>query len=201
MCNGIQRLSGAVRFSGDNVLPHTQNVPETFLGSLIRERKVSPLPTQDSDEQFMRLALQQAHMALEEDQLPIGAVIIHQNVAISAGRNQVELKQTDLAHAELEAMLPVQAFLSAHAQECDIYTTLEPCMMCFGAIVNFHFRRLVVAAPDRLVGALSLIPHAPYYMRRAPAITTGVLADESRAIIEQYVARTNLRSHLLSSIH
>lgn len=72
--------------------------------------------------------------------------------------------------------------------------------MCFGAIVNFYFRRLIIAAPDRLVGALSLIPHAPYYTRRAPMITTNILADASHAVVAQYVARTNLRPHLLDSM-
>lgn len=148
----------------------------------------------------MRVALQEAHRALDAGQLPVGAVIVHHASVISTGRNQVEQKQTDLAHAELEAIVPIQAFLFAHAQECDIYTTLEPCMMCFGAIVNFHFRRLIIAAPDRLVGALSLIPHAAYYTRRAPTITTNILANESRRVVAQYVARTKLRPHLLDSM-
>jgi len=161
---------------------------------------MSSYPSQDTDEQFMRLALQEAGRALEEDQLPVGSVVVYQGGVISVGRNQVELKHSDLAHAELEAIWPVQDFLFAHAQECDIYSTLEPCMMCFGAIVNFHFRRLVIAAPDQLVGALSLIPHAPYYIRRSPAVTSGVLADESRALVAQYVERNKIRAHLLDSM-
>jgi tRNA(adenine34) deaminase len=153
-----------------------------------------------TDEQFMRLALHQAQRSLDEGHLPVGAVIVHHGTVIATGHNQIDRKQTDLAHAELEAMLPVQDFLFAHAHDCDIYTTLEPCMMCFGAIVNFHFRRLIIGAPDRLVGALALIPHSPYYRRRAPAITTNVLADESRAVVARYVEQTGFRPHLLDSM-
>ncbi|MCG8350340.1 MAG: nucleoside deaminase [Chloroflexales bacterium] len=128
------------------------------------------------------------------------AVIVRCGVVVANGRNQIDRKQSDLAHAELEAISLVQDFLFDHAQECDIYTTLEPCMMCFGAIVHFHFRRLIVRAPDRLVGALSLMPHSPYYRRRAPAITANILADESRALVARYVEQTGLRSHLLDSM-
>lgn len=89
-------------------------------------RKGSCMTPHTTDEQFMRLALQAAHQALTEHQLPVGAVIVHDGVVISTGRNQVEQKQSDLAHAELEAIVPIQAFLFAHAQACEIYTTLEP---------------------------------------------------------------------------
>lgn len=153
-----------------------------------------------TDEQFMRLALHAAQQSLAEGHLPVGAVIVHRGAVIATGRNQIDRKQSDLAHAELEAISLVQSFLFAHAKECDIYTTLEPCMMCFGAIVHFHFRRLIVGAPDRLVGALSLVPHSPYYRRRAPAITANMLADESRALVARYVAQTGLRPHLLDSM-
>jgi tRNA(adenine34) deaminase len=158
------------------------------------------MPLDTVDEQFMRLALVEAERALAEGQLPVGAVIVHQGQVIASGRNQIDIRGSDLAHAEMEAIMSAQTFLSGNAKACAIYSPLEPCMMCFGTIVSFHFGRLIIGAPDRLVGARALIPGSPYYSRRAPSITADVLPDESRTLVAQYVAQTGFCRHLLTSM-
>ena len=151
-----------------------------------------------SDVAWMRVALNEAQAALQDGNLPIGAVIVSSGREIARGRNRVDSGCTDLAHAELDAITQSQHWLFEHGRECDIYTTLEPCLMCFGAIVHFHFRRLIIGAPDARVGALAVLSHSPYYSQRAPEIIAGCLADECRELIEQYVRQTGIRGHLLN---
>jgi len=147
------------------------------------------------DERYMGYALREAERSLAESNLPVGAAIVHRGKLIATGRNRNDTRHTHLTHAEMEAMRACEAYLYAHKQECELYTTLEPCMMCLGAIINFRFRRLVIAAPDRSYGALGLLGSSAPYMARAPEIRVGVLAETSQALLAAYVARTGLSRH------
>lgn len=149
------------------------------------------------DEHYMYHALREADLSLTENNLPVGAVIIHRGKLIATGRNRNNTHHTHLAHAEIEAIRVCETFLHAHKQECDIYTTLEPCMMCLGAIVNFRFKRLVVATPDQRYGALELLKSSGPYTARAPEIRTGVLAEAAASLLSAYVARTGLSRHFV----
>lgn len=150
-----------------------------------------------SDREFMSLALEEAGIALEENHVPVGAVIVWNNQVIARTRNQVEAMESSLAHAEMLALQSAQQFLFHHRGECTIYTTLEPCMMCLGAIVYAGFARLVVAALAPGVGALDLLKLSDYYGSRSPGIVAGVLEKESRDLILEYYHRTGLRGDLL----
>ena len=150
-----------------------------------------------SDDVFMRLALEEAQLALEKGNIPIGAVVVHEGRVVARGHNLVDSHEKELGHAEMEALSAAEAFLFRHKRECEIFTTLEPCLMCYGAIVHFNFKRLVVASPDQAVGALGLVRHSPYYSRRGPEVVTGVLHEESRALLTKYVNRYGIRAHLI----
>jgi tRNA(adenine34) deaminase len=147
---------------------------------------------------FMEAALAEARSALEAGNLPIGAAIVHEEEIIQLGRNAIDVPGDDTHHAELVAIQAVAHFLSKHKRECTLYTTLEPCMMCLGAIINVGIESIVIARPDPDIGALRLLPHAEYYKFRAGRlkVVTGFMAAESQALLTEYVRRTGVRLHL-----
>ena len=153
-----------------------------------------------ADAAFMQAALEQAALSLSEGNMPIGSVVVHNGEILSFGRNAIDVPADDTRHAELVAIQQIAPFLARHKRQCTIYTTLEPCMMCLGAIINVGIERLVIAAPDGAVGALGLLPHGEYYRykRGRMDLVTGVLQTESQALLNEYVRRTGLRSHLAS---
>ncbi|NLY71033.1 MAG: nucleoside deaminase [Clostridiales bacterium] len=153
----------------------------------------------ESDLKFMKLALQEAAIALEENQIPVGAVIVNENnELISKARNQVNILNSTIAHAEMLAIIKAQEYLFKNKGKCTLYTTLEPCMMCLGAIVYAQFSRLVIAALAPSVGGLRMLDTVQHYRDNSPEIITGVLEHESKELIRQYVSKTGLRHDLLT---
>ena len=152
----------------------------------------------DVHREFMCAAMEQARAAMVEGNMPIGAVVVHDGRIVSVGRNGIDSPPDDTHHAELRAIQAAGSFLAEHKHECAIYTTLEPCMMCLGAIVNVAIDRVIIAAPDSHVGALALLPHSVYYRRKLEgmSIVTGVLEAESQTLLNEYVRKTGWRPHL-----
>lgn len=148
----------------------------------------------------MLAALSQARLAMEAGNMPIGAVIVHEGKVIALAQNAIDQPPNDTHHAELSAIQSIAPFLAAHKRQCTIYTTLEPCMMCLGAIINVGIQSIVIGATDSLVGALELLPHGEYYRFKGGALqlTTGYMADECQALLDEYVRRTGHRTHLTS---
>ena len=151
--------------------------------------------------EFMQAALAEARAALDAGNIPIGAVIVHEGKVIALGRNAVDVPGDDTRHAELVAIESVASFLVHHKRQCVIYTTLEPCMMCLGAIINVGIESIVVARPDPDIGGLQLLPHADYYnfKRGRMSVVMGFCAAESQALLSEYVRRTGARKHLAHS--
>ena len=107
------------------------------------------------DEHFMREALRQARKAAKQDEVPIGAVIVHQGSIIGRAWNQVETLKDATAHAEMLALTQAESALGDwRLTDCDLYVTKEPCPMCAGAIVLSRIRRLVFGTPDPKAGAV-----------------------------------------------
>ncbi len=106
-----------------------------------------------SDEYYMGKALQLAQQAFEEDEVPIGAVVVHKQRIIAKGYNQTE-KLTDVtAHAEMLAITGAAQYLgSKFLEECTLYITVEPCVMCFGAIQWARPQRVVFGASEPKTG-------------------------------------------------
>jgi tRNA(adenine34) deaminase len=152
----------------------------------------------DAHRKFMHAAMEQARAAMAEGNMPIGAVVVHDGRIVGVGRNAIDNPPDDTHHAELRAIQAAASFLAEHKHECTIYTTLEPCMMCLGAIVNVGIDRVIIAAPDSHVGALELLPHGAYYRRKLEgmSIVTGVLEAESQTLLNEYVRKTGWRPHL-----
>ncbi len=146
----------------------------------------------------MLAALSQARLALDAGNMPIGAVIVHNDAIIAVGRNAIDHPANDTRHAELSAIQSVASFLYNHKRQCTIYTTLDPCMMCLGAIINVGIQSIVAGAADPLVGATNLLPFSEYYRRKGNTLqlVSGFMADESQALLNEYVRKTGLRAHL-----
>ena len=107
-----------------------------------------------TDEQGMQLALDEARRALDEGEVPVGAVVVWEGQVVGRGRNQVESFQDATAHAEMIALgAAMNARGAARLDGCTLYVTLEPCTMCAGAIVLARVPRLVFGAADPKAGA------------------------------------------------
>jgi tRNA(adenine34) deaminase len=106
------------------------------------------------NEQWMQLALREAQKAFEEDEVPVGALVVHDNKIIGRGYNQIERLQDPTAHAEMIAITAAANHLqSRRLAECTMFVTLEPCPMCAGAIVQARIPTLVFGAFDPKAGA------------------------------------------------
>lgn len=144
---------------------------------------------ENSDEQHMRMALGQAIVAGENGEVPIGAIIVHQQRIIGRAYNQVELLKDPTAHAEILAITQAAAALGDwRLLNTTLYVTKEPCPMCAGAIVLARIPRLVYGTADMLRGgARSVFPICESsQLNHRPIITTGVLENECRAVLQNF---------------
>ena len=106
-----------------------------------------------TDEHYMNLALKEAQKALEGDEVPVGAIVVVQNRIISKGWNQVELLNDSTAHAEIIALTAAFNYLgSKYLPDATLYVTLEPCLMCCGALYWSKINRIVFGAYDEKNG-------------------------------------------------
>ncbi|GAB1429645.1 tRNA adenosine(34) deaminase TadA [Ignavibacteria bacterium] len=147
---------------------------------------------QFDDNYWMRRALELATLARNEGEIPIGAIIVHNERIIGRGWNRVEQLRQPAAHAEMFAIGEAAATLGGRRLlECTLYSTLEPCVMCTGAIVLARIPRLVYAAADLKAGAcrsLYEIADDPRLNHRC-SIRSGILADESATMLKDFFRR------------
>ncbi len=143
-----------------------------------------------NDKDFMLLALEQAKLAAEELEVPVGAVIVRNGEVVSVGRNRREMGKNALAHAEIEAIdLACKKLGGWRLWECEMYVTLEPCPMCTGAIINSRIRRLVYGASDYKAGSCGSVINLfelPY--NHKPEVISGFMADECSAMLSEFFA-------------
>jgi tRNA(adenine34) deaminase len=143
------------------------------------------------DDYFMRLALREAERALEHDDVPIGAVVVHAGEVIAAARNERELRSDPTAHAEILALREAAGHLGSwRLLDTALYVTLEPCAMCAGAIVLARVPRVVYAADDPKAGAAGSVLDvlAEPRLNHRPAVDHGLLADEAAALLRAFFA-------------
>ena len=139
----------------------------------------------------MKTALALAESAAEEDEVPVGAVIVRDGEIIAAAKNAREANKCATHHAEILAIEEACRRLGGwRLPETTLYVTLEPCAMCAGAIINARIPRVVYAASDLRFGALgSLTDLSLLPFNHKPEILRGVLADEAAGIISAYFKR------------
>ena len=143
------------------------------------------------DRFFMDLALREARRALEHEDVPIGAVIVHEGEVIAAARNERELRGDPTAHAEVLALREASAHLGTwRLLDTILYVTLEPCAMCAGAIVLGRVPRVVYGADDPKAGAAGSLLDVlgEPRLNHRPDVARGLLAGEAAELLRAFFA-------------
>ncbi len=137
----------------------------------------------------MREALKEAKQALDEDEVPVGAVIVHGNRIIARAHNQTRLLKDPTAHAEMIALTQAANFLkSERLLNSILYVTIEPCPMCAGAMVLARIKRLVFGVADPKAGACGSVMDilAEKRLNHRISVKRGVLAEECSSLISEF---------------
>ncbi|MBR6650809.1 MAG: tRNA adenosine(34) deaminase TadA [Clostridia bacterium] len=142
----------------------------------------------DRNEEFMRVALEKARECIEYDEVPVGAVIVKNGEIIAACGNGRETENDATAHAETSAIREACKKLGGwHLKDCELYVTLEPCLMCAGAIVNARIAKVVFGAYDTKAGAMgSMTDITQLPVNHKPEIISGVLQEECSALLRDF---------------
>lgn len=143
-----------------------------------------------NDEIFMKKALDEAKLALEKGEVPIGAVIVKDGQIVATAHNLRETDRSATAHAELLAIEKACKALGGwRLTGCELYVTLEPCPMCAGAIINSRIDRVIFGSKDEKAGACGSVMNlfAADFNHR-PKLTVGVLEEECSAILKSFFA-------------
>ena len=144
---------------------------------------------EDKNEKYMRIALEEAMIAAKEDEVPIGCVIVRNNEVIARTHNQKVKSNDATKHAEILSInMATKHIGSWYLDECDMYVTLEPCMMCTGAIINSRVRKVYFATDDPKGGCfisnikINDIPSLNHY----PEYECGLLQDEAAQLLKDF---------------
>ncbi|MFC2759191.1 nucleoside deaminase [Hallella multisaccharivorax] len=138
------------------------------------------------DEYFMRLAISEAQAAYEEGEIPVGAVIVANGRVIARAHNQTETLHDVTAHAEMLAITSAASMLGGkYLNGCTLYVTVEPCVMCAGALGWAQLSRIVFGAPDEKRGYSTFAPKAFHPKTK---VTRGVLEKDCKALMQSFFA-------------
>lgn len=136
-----------------------------------------------TDEYFMKKALQEAEMAFEKDEIPVGAIIVIDNKIIARGHNLTEMLVDVTAHAEMQAITAAANFLGGkYLVGCTLYVTLEPCQMCAGALYWSQISKIVFGASDEHRGFEKMGTQ----LHPKTTVVRGVLANEASELMKRF---------------
>ena len=136
---------------------------------------------------FMEMALLEAKKALDAGEMPVGAIIVKDNMVIARAHNMREAKKSTLSHAECEAIRIANEVLGDWRLDgCTMYVTLEPCMMCMGAIINARISELVFGAFDQNKGAVESKLNPTAIADKMPEIYAGIKEDKCKRLINRF---------------
>lgn len=136
-----------------------------------------------TDEYFMKKALQEAEMAFEKDEIPVGAIIVIDNKVIARGHNLTEMLNDVTAHAEMQAITAAANFLGGkYLVGCTLYVTIEPCQMCAGALYWSQISKIVFGASDEHRGFMKMGTQ----LHPKTTVVRGVLANEASELMKRF---------------
>ena len=140
---------------------------------------------------YMSEAIAEARLAYEKDEVPVGAIIVHDGEIIARAHNLRETGKNALMHAETMAVdIACKTLGGWRLPRCTLYVTLEPCPMCAGAIVNSRIDRVVFGAYDRRAGAFgSILDLNAYPLNHKPEIVGGIMEEECRTMLQEFFKR------------
>ena len=142
-----------------------------------------------SDEHYMKLAYQQALVAADLGEIPVGAVVVCGQTVVAKTHNQTETLQDVTAHAEILAITAAANYLGAkYLAECTLFVTLEPCMMCAGAVYWSQLKRLVYGAsdPDKGYGNFSRRKSNRSLLHPKTEVVSGLMAEQCGKLLEDF---------------
>jgi tRNA(adenine34) deaminase len=139
-----------------------------------------------TDAYFMKKALQEAEMAFEKGEIPVGAVVVVEDRIIARSHNLTELLQDVTAHAEMQAITSAAHFLGGkYLKNCSLYVTLEPCQMCAGALYWSQLSKVVYGASDEQRGFVKMGTQ----LHPKTQVISGVLAEEAAELMKRFFAQ------------
>ncbi|MDE6326350.1 MAG: nucleoside deaminase [Duncaniella sp.] len=146
----------------------------------------------DNDEKYMKMALAEARRAAELDEVPIGAVVVSpRGTVLGRGHNMTEAMNDVSAHAEMLALTAAAGTIGGkYLSDCTLYVTVEPCLMCAGAIGWSQISRIVYGAADSKRGYSTFVSRNPFHPKAT--VTSGVLADECAALVKDFFKKKRL---------
>jgi len=142
-----------------------------------------------SDEKWMKIAINKAHLAMDENEIPVGAVLVKDNKLIAQAHNRPIINNDPTAHAEIEVLRKAGAKLRNYRlPRTTLYVTLEPCAMCFGAMVHARVERLVFGASDFKSGVCgsSIDLSSESIFNHQISVSGGVLEHECKNILQKF---------------
>ena len=143
--------------------------------------------TLEKDEKYMRLALEEAKLALEADEVPIGAIIVAGGRIVGRGHNLVETLTDVTAHAEIQAITAASSTIGGkYLNDCTLYVTVEPCPMCARALAWSQIGRIVYGASDPKRGFSTISDNM---LHPRTVLTAGVLREECEALMKNFFAK------------
>ncbi len=138
-----------------------------------------------TDEYFMKKALQEAAMAFDKGEIPVGALIVIDNKVIARGHNLTEMLHDVTAHAEMQAITAAANFLGGkYLKDCTLYVTLEPCQMCAGALYWSQISRIVYGASDEQRGFVKMGTQ----LHPKTTVVSGIMANEASDLMKRFFA-------------
>jgi tRNA(adenine34) deaminase len=138
-----------------------------------------------NDTYFMKKALQEAEMAFDKGEIPVGALIVINNTVIARSHNLTELLHDVTAHAEMQAITAAANFLGGkYLKDCTLYVTLEPCQMCAGALYWSQISKIVYGATDEQRGFTKMGTQ----LHPKTEVVSGILAEEAAELMKQFFA-------------
>jgi tRNA(adenine34) deaminase len=158
------------------------------------------MPMIKADEIFMREAIRQAEMAAGADEVPVGAVIVHERKIIAKAHNQIETLKDPTAHAEMIAITQATNYLSSKwLSKCTLYVTLEPCSMCAGALVLARMARIYFGARDPKTGACGSVINIAHhrYLNHRIEVNAGFLAEECSTVLSGFFQKKRKTKRIL----
>lgn len=138
---------------------------------------------------FMKQALTEAYKAFDEDEVPVGAVIVHEGQIIGRAHNQIKMLKDPTAHAEMIAITQAAAHLrNERLNGCELYVTIEPCSMCVGALILARFKTVIYGASDPKTGACgsAIDLTKPGLFNHTLEVISGIMEPECRTVIQEF---------------
>ena len=169
---------------------NSMQVPDEIVFLVFDDFKLVMMENPFDDTYFMKKALQEAEIAYEKGEIPVGAVIVIENRIIARTHNLTELLVDVTAHAEMQAITSASNFLGGkYLHNCTLYVTLEPCQMCAGALYWSQISKIVYGATDLERGCLALNTK----LHPKTIMVGGVMAEESSELLKRFfIERRNL---------